>query len=372
MRNRRWLEIAEYVSLFGAVAGLIAAAASQQLIYIAAPLTLSMGLHLVNRYRWDQQTRQRERATITRVQQQLLQEFQSLRQQTVSQSVQVELNGVKETMIAVQANIQRYLAPLEKLGLKSSAVLIPNQIETSRHSGTDESSPCIPTVQTPESELILGRHCSREVLMAALEEAQERLIIVCPWLTPLGISQQEVQKFKALLERNVQIDIGWGRWLDLKNSLTDHYFWYGVLSSLQQLSQSYSDKFRIKALGTNEKFLVCDRKFAWLGSCNLLTVDDQSQEGEAGIRTTDLRIIQSLIDHFESSREIEVQAGAGGFGKPQSEREEIIGMMREVGLSEEEFNVIFEQIVKDTPVADEENLPQANEDINAFLDTLLE
>jgi len=56
--NRSWLNIAEYASLAGSAAGSIAAVASQQVVYAAAPLTLAMSLSLVNRQRLQQQSQQ--------------------------------------------------------------------------------------------------------------------------------------------------------------------------------------------------------------------------------------------------------------------------------------------------------------------------
>ncbi len=53
-----WLEIAEYLSLVGAVVGSVAAVVSQQVIYAAVPLSLSLLLNLFNRYRWEQVSRQ--------------------------------------------------------------------------------------------------------------------------------------------------------------------------------------------------------------------------------------------------------------------------------------------------------------------------
>ncbi|HCF29526.1 MAG TPA: hypothetical protein DEV81_20505, partial [Cyanobacteria bacterium UBA11049] len=60
--NRSWLDIAEYASLAGSVAGSIVAVASQQVVYAAAPLTLAMSLSLVNRQRLQQQSQQQTNA----------------------------------------------------------------------------------------------------------------------------------------------------------------------------------------------------------------------------------------------------------------------------------------------------------------------
>jgi hypothetical protein len=69
VNRRSWLEIAEYVSLACFVAGSIAALASQQLAYSAVPLTLALALNLVNRHRFEQQTRLSSRSTVADVNQ---------------------------------------------------------------------------------------------------------------------------------------------------------------------------------------------------------------------------------------------------------------------------------------------------------------
>ena len=81
MNYRRWLEIAEYVSLFCSVVGSVVAVVSGQIIYACAPLSLSISLNLINRYRLQQQTQQR--------QQRISKQLQSLRQQIKSISTDI-------------------------------------------------------------------------------------------------------------------------------------------------------------------------------------------------------------------------------------------------------------------------------------------
>ena len=56
--NRRWLEIAEYVSIVGSVLGAAIALVSQQAIYGLAPVCVSLSLNLINRRRLEQQCQQ--------------------------------------------------------------------------------------------------------------------------------------------------------------------------------------------------------------------------------------------------------------------------------------------------------------------------
>ncbi|MEC4983703.1 MAG: cell division protein FtsZ [Oscillatoria sp. PMC 1068.18] len=55
MPKKSWLEIAEIVALGSSVVGTIAAAISSQVAYAATPLTVTISLNLLNRYRFEQQ-----------------------------------------------------------------------------------------------------------------------------------------------------------------------------------------------------------------------------------------------------------------------------------------------------------------------------
>jgi hypothetical protein len=150
--------------------------------------------------------------------------------------------------------------------------------------------------------------------MQALEKTQKRLIIVCPWLSKYGIEDEVIGKFKALLEsRNSCIDIGWGYRKDWENGTVGDWSnsingWkYSALPELIKLEERYPGRFRLKALGTHEKFLVCDSNFAMLGSHNFLTSSSKSNEREIGLRTTESRIIQDMITRFDNASALKVQ-----------------------------------------------------------------
>ncbi|SKB11216.1 conserved hypothetical protein [Planktothrix sp. PCC 11201] len=97
LKQRHWLELAEYVSLISSAVGSGVVALSGQAFYGVAPLTLALSLNVANRYRLEQQTHQNqieivqaqdsveklEKNTVKVVvglRQQLLQEIQSLQQ----------------------------------------------------------------------------------------------------------------------------------------------------------------------------------------------------------------------------------------------------------------------------------------------------
>jgi hypothetical protein len=145
-------------------------------------------------------------------------------------------------------------------------------------------------------ELIEGRGESRKVLCEALENAEEEIIIVCPWLG-FGFNDHIVKLCRDLLEKDVEIKIGWGRNVDIDNDKLNSAYNENSYR-LNELNQINYEKFSTKLLGTHEKFIVCDRKFVMLGSHNFLTSTDQEKERELGIKTDDPRIIDQLIKMY--------------------------------------------------------------------------
>lgn len=125
MKNRRSLLVAEYISLIGSVAGSAAAVVSGQVIYATAPLSLSILLNLVNRYRYEQQARQSTNIAITEAHQQLSADIQSLRSSVLTLPAQVDLSSVQQALFklteeiaAERAKIQSHPASLSALDLK--------------------------------------------------------------------------------------------------------------------------------------------------------------------------------------------------------------------------------------------------------------
>jgi len=173
-----------------------------------------------------------------------------------------------------------------------------------------------------EYRLVCDRSQSRALLLKAAKEAKERLILVCPWLH-WGIRwnhSELLDHFHTLLGKpNCSIDIGWGHYYDIENdkirysptslrqSLVTHCKMYTALPQLEKLEKDYPEQFKLKLLGTHEKFLVCDSEWAMIGSHNFLSSGDKSQEREVGLWTNDPYIIDSLIKRFDQAKNLEKQ-----------------------------------------------------------------
>jgi PLD-like domain len=157
-------------------------------------------------------------------------------------------------------------------------------------------------------ELVCGRKQSRTIFLQALKHTRSRLILVCPWLTEFAVNQDVRNLMKAALERGVSIEIGWGHLKDADNDrsqlskekLLGSSDWaYSAVPWFYELQVQYPDLLKLKILGTHEKFLVCDRQFAMLGSHNYLTSDTKSSEREIGLKTDSPELIDQLIEIFD-------------------------------------------------------------------------
>lgn len=129
------------------------------------------------------------------------------------------------------------------------------------------------------------------------------MILVCPWLCRYGFDTEVHKKLENLLIKGVAIEIGYGKLSDIeKDNLTG--FLYDRLKQATLLADKYPN-FNLKLIGPHEKYLVCDRSFAMLGSHNFLT-SGIGEEREIGMRTTDSDLIEQLIERYEQAPEREL------------------------------------------------------------------
>ncbi|MBD2043987.1 tetratricopeptide repeat protein [Microcoleus sp. FACHB-672] len=174
-----------------------------------------------------------------------------------------------------------------------------------------EINQLLKALQTWEFKLVFDRPGIRAVLEEALETTQQRLIVVCPWVSRSSLDSDLLRKFEAFLERNGQLDIGWGNLKDIDSgefprktgrqwqSNDESDTLYDALNDLEQLQSKYPSQLRLKVLGTNENYLVSDSTSALLTTHNFLSANAGFPEREVGVLTTDPRIIQGLIDRFD-------------------------------------------------------------------------
>lgn len=164
------------------------------------------------------------------------------------------------------------------------------------------------TSETDPSQLT-----SRAMLEAALQKAQARLLMVYPFPEAAIFDDAMMRQLKQFLAQKGCLDIGWGylgntkdchlpRPIDRRRAVnsTEKGFLYTTLNQLTELKKQYPDQFRFKVLGTPEHFLVCDRAYAILGTPAISTASTVFPAAAVGLRTTDVSVIQGLIDRFDN------------------------------------------------------------------------
>ncbi|MBD1849961.1 tetratricopeptide repeat protein [Leptolyngbya sp. FACHB-711] len=183
---------------------------------------------------------------------------------------------------------------------------------------------------TPQHELVFdfkaetavsGTAGHRALLEAALEQTQERLILIWLWSDECELDDELLQKLESFLSQKRQLDLGWCHLADYSPGETVSYRqqerllskirrgWSNqpeqtalqqTLQKLLQLKRAYPEYFQFKILGTSENFLVSDRAFAVLGIADPLKTTAASTDLHLKLRTTDPEVIQRLIDRFDS------------------------------------------------------------------------
>lgn len=191
-----------------------------------------------------------------------------------------------------------------------------SQIETIIGNSIDrqmgEISQLLQDVAPCDYELVFDRPAIQESLATAIENSNKRLTIVCPWLNRETMSGL-LDKLEAFLERNGQLQIGWGHLADINDGefpLLIHQQWqteeltkrsqsYNALNDLEALRQKYPNQVEYKVLGTHENFLVSDNNLALISSHHFLSGGDDFPEREVAIQTSSMKIIHGLIDRFK-------------------------------------------------------------------------
>jgi tetratricopeptide (TPR) repeat protein len=186
--------------------------------------------------------------------------------------------------------------------------LVANSID--RQMG--EISQLLQDVAPCDYQLLFDRPEIQECIATTIDNSYKRLIIVSPWLSRETMSGV-LEKLAAFLERNGQLQIGWGHLADINagefpvrisqqwetDALTKRRQSYDALNEIEALRQKYPHQVEYKILGTHENFLVADDNFALISSHHFLSGDNQVPEREVAIQTSSMKIIQGLRDRFQ-------------------------------------------------------------------------
>lgn len=249
---------------------------------------------------------------------QLQADLATLKRQVAQQPKPAQLDylplPVPLDVVAIQQQVQSLAVRLERTEavLETKQPTIP--VRTVESLATE--APALPLDQLvfdfPKTESGDLSQRSRTFLQSLLQQSQSHLILIWPWSTQPDLDDDLITQFEDLLQRQVKLSLGWchrgdrreGRFLKSidqrwSTESSHHRQLQQVLSRLLPLKQQYPKHFQFKILGTDENFLVCDRRFALLGVQNLMTQNSVLPTLEVKLRTTDPAVIQSLVSRFE-------------------------------------------------------------------------
>lgn len=242
-----------------------------------------------------------------------IEDFVNPLREEISQ-LQAALDRVERSHVGyLQSAVAQLQAEVENLATQTpvapAEAEIQNQVERAVESRLGEINQLLKVIGSSDMKLVFDRPEIRAALEEALSGAQERLIIVSPWLSRSGIDKDLLGMLEAFVQRKGKIDIGWGylgdidagqfprrinqQWLD-----GSRVGGYDALNDLEQLRSKYPKQLRLKVLGTHENFLVWDSAGAIVTTHHFLSAGAGYPEREVGILTTEPRIIQGLINRF--------------------------------------------------------------------------
>lgn len=335
----------EYAAIGFSALGTVVALATQQLIYLATPLTLSLAISLSNRQREIAKCNMRiaslEQSHSTNSQA-TLQEIKAIKSMNLDKSDVLSLitgtDLMSKPVIEDSSHIPNIYDRIDNLDsslltLHDFSMKLDEKVSIS--AAMDEDVDKIIQQKVDKSiqeqfeiiklilpqkyfyKLIHGRDGSREVFIDALKQAEKSLFLICPWITKYAIDSEVEQLIESALQRGVCINVGWGHLKDVENRRSqlskekllrssNSKWMYNAVHMLYDLKNKYPDLLNIKVLGTHEKFLVCDQKFAMLGSHNFMTSGISSSEREIGIKTNNVEVIYDLVELFDK---VEVKSG---------------------------------------------------------------
>lgn len=149
-------------------------------------------------------------------------------------------------------------------------------------------------------------------LLKALDQAQERVVMVWPWSPSAELDAELLARFKEVLERHCRLEIGWCHPGDRQGLLVKgirqpwnlttvlHQKLKQALKQLLLLKQRYPNHFTFKILGTDEQFLVCDRAHAIVGLDALPAASTALPNLDVRLRTTETAVIDRLLQRFDN------------------------------------------------------------------------
>lgn len=204
-----------------------------------------------------------------------------------SASVTKEIEGLTSRIAEVQAQLQATQSREERARLEAEVNALSEQVAER----TAEADALRKSVQ------VLGTYEHRPLLEEAFDRAQERVIIVSPWIKRDAVDEDLITRISRAMDRKVMVVLGYGIAPDTVVDRKQHDQF--ILRKLQQLKGGRSGQYlRLVELGnTHEKVLICDTTFAVVSSFNFLSFRGSRERGfreERGLYVGMQHVVESL------------------------------------------------------------------------------
>jgi hypothetical protein len=215
----------------------------------------------------------------------------------VAQSPLQEAEALKEKVSSAQAQIDTARTSVEQAKTDEEKAALEQIIIEQQHQIEQLN---IKLNSFPIRFLEMYEH--RPLLEQTLQDSQERLLIISPWIRANSVDKRFLQQFEKLLKRGVQVFIGYG----LGKKDDDKKYPPDIQSekNLQKLANQYKNNFILKRLGdTHAKILISDAKFAVTTSFNWLSFKgdrDRTFRDERGTLVSYPQKIDELFDSYRS------------------------------------------------------------------------
>jgi len=236
----------------------------------------------------------------------------------------------------------------------------------------------------PKTEIVKGRAASRVVLIDAISLAKEFLFIDSPWLSRRSVDDELLLRMTALLERGCCLHIGWGYSRDIRglhpdgtiihvsesgqcfiDVMADKAGNYSAFPVLEKLRARYPDQMELKLLGTHEKYVICDRQFALLGSHNVLSsLDTLFAPRERGWKTTDRTLIEEQIEDFINAPDLKNDSSLWSEFQPTGQSSDLFSDIGNPKLIAQAIKVVEQRGIVNPPYFKK----MKNSEIQAFID----
>ena len=236
----------------------------------------------------------------------------------------------------------------------------------------------------PKNQIVRGRAASRVVLIDALTYANELVIIDTPWLSKRSVDDELLLRMTALLERGCRLYIGWGYSRDIRglhpdgkiihvsqsgqcfiDVTADKVGNYSAFPELDKLRARYPDQMELKLLGTHEKYVICDRQFALLGSHNVLSsLDTLFAPRETGWKTSDQSLIEEQIEDFMNAPDLKHDSSLWSEFNSTQKSSDLFSDIGDPKLVAEAMKVVRQSGIVKPPFFKK----MKNSDIQAFID----